>query len=387
MSRQETSDAPKIGIVFRLDSYGGVESCVIALVRALNQRSIVPELIWDRPPQPAILSQVGIKVAYRHHQRVVASSIIDWLPNTLRYLPIAMNSIGTKKHSRIYDFIFSFVNWYLVDPRVPHTYYCSGPPLLPQLEPKLRGARAWFRDAQRAFYTRWLRPTLPAYEYHRSSKYFINSKFTARLFKDAHGADLQVLYPPIPMPSVQSTRGAERHGAVFFSRLVPYKRAELVLRLADSFPQTQFTLMGATTRKHRNYISHLRREVATRANCALIENPDYPTVAATFLKHRFFIFPAIDEHFGMVTAEAIAAGLIPFVHDSGGQIEIVRDASLRFRDSEMQKRFAALQALSPDVLNSMHAECATQLRNFDAVIFQQQMLAAMDSQLLDGLRC
>jgi glycosyltransferase involved in cell wall biosynthesis len=37
------------------------------------------------------------------------------------------------------------------------------------------------------------------------------------------------------------------------------------------------------------------------------------------------------EHFGISVAQAIAHGCIPIVHDSGGQVELVTDAALRFR--------------------------------------------------------
>jgi hypothetical protein len=37
-----------------------------------------------------------------------------------------------------------------------------------------------------------------------------------------------------------------------------------------------------------------------------------------------------NEHFGMAVAEMVKGGMIPFVSDSGGQVEIVEDYRLRF---------------------------------------------------------
>jgi hypothetical protein len=36
------------------------------------------------------------------------------------------------------------------------------------------------------------------------------------------------------------------------------------------------------------------------------------------------------EHFGIAVAEMICAGVLPFVHDSGGVCELVTDPSLKF---------------------------------------------------------
>ena len=51
-------------------------------------------------------------------------------------------------------------------------------------------------------------------------------------------------------------------------------------------------------------------------------------------QHRYGIHTMENEHFGIGVAEMVRAGCIPFVHDSGGPVEIVGGRSeLRFRDA------------------------------------------------------
>ncbi len=58
---------------------------------------------------------------------------------------------------------------------------------------------------------------------------------------------------------------------------------------------------------------------------------------------RFFIGPKPFEHFGMAVVNAINAGCIPLVHDSGGQREIVSTPELRFTSAaELSDRVEAL---------------------------------------------
>ena len=85
-----------------------------------------------------------------------------------------------------------------------------------------------------------------------------------------------------------------------------------------------------------HYVSDLRRRIRDEklTNVEIIENPSEDQVASLLTEHELFVFPAPWEHFGIVTVEAIQAGLIPLVHDSGGQQEIVPLESLRFVSDE-----------------------------------------------------
>ena len=43
-------DKCRVGIVYRMDHPGGVQSVALALIRGLNQAGIKPDIIWDLPP-------------------------------------------------------------------------------------------------------------------------------------------------------------------------------------------------------------------------------------------------------------------------------------------------------------------------------------------------
>ena len=50
MNIEANKSNKKIGLVYHLDYPGGVQFCVISLIRALNQRGITPTLLWNHPP-------------------------------------------------------------------------------------------------------------------------------------------------------------------------------------------------------------------------------------------------------------------------------------------------------------------------------------------------
>jgi glycosyltransferase involved in cell wall biosynthesis len=80
----------------------------------------------------------------------------------------------------------------------------------------------------------------------------------------------------------------------------------------------------------------------------------------------------------MTTAEAIASGSIPFVHNSGGQREIVPDERLRFTDEEYFAKFQALLDLPEAELNQIRQRLSEHIRQYSEEIFIDRMLAYLD---------
>jgi glycosyltransferase involved in cell wall biosynthesis len=78
-------------------------------------------------------------------------------------------------------------------------------------------------------------------------------------------------------------------------------------------------------------------------------------------RQRYGIHARVDEHFGIAVAEMVRAGCIPLVHNSGGQVEIVRrDPRLIFKDDELTDKLlhVANTTSEHDELRSMLASQA-----------------------------
>jgi glycosyltransferase involved in cell wall biosynthesis len=368
-----TSKPKRVAVVYMLTHPGGVQSCALALIRGLNERGIVPDVLWDAKPSEELLREKSAKAGFIRLPFPVSSRFIQRLPETLRYAAWIANVVSGEAYRGQYDCFYSFYNGFLVPKGVPHVYYLSGPPLLPQLEATPAGLRGVPIQLVRVLYRSVLRMRWPAYEYHPYSNYVINSQYTAGLFREAYGVSLPVVYPPIDL----SDRGfasddlLRRDTLLFFSRIVDSKRPEMVLDLARQFPGFRCVIMGGVTPNRQTYFDSLRRR---GGNAVFISNPSDHTVREELARARFYVFPAVGEHFGMTTPEAIASGAIPFVHDSGGQREIVPDARLRFRDNEFFVKFEALSKLSADVLDAIRVTLKCHVTRFSSDTFVSKLM-------------
>jgi glycosyltransferase involved in cell wall biosynthesis len=372
--------APRVGIVYRLDQPGGVQSVVLSLIKGLNSRGIIPDVIWDTSPDQDLLEGKGVRAGFCPVNLPAPSFVMEMAPISARYILQAANVFTSQSIGKKYDFYYIFFNGFLVNDGTPHVRYLSGPPLLPQLEMVSPGLRGVPFRILRWMYRRLLRDKYPAYEYHRDSNYVINSEYTAALFEEAHGVRLPVVPPPIDL-SLHSFRDDDistRDTVTYFSRFVDYKRPEMLTRLAEQHPQQRFVLMGGVKGEAREYYNKLVSTAAGMENVTFIDNPDNAEVSQELARTRFYVFPGVNEHFGMTTAEAISAGAVPYVHDSGGQQEIVIDPRLRFTDEQFLKGFDALLQLSENELNEIRHVLNRHIQQYSEEKFINRMLSFLD---------
>jgi hypothetical protein len=356
---------------------------MISLIRGLNRRGIRPDLLWDIHFCDDIIGQEHLDLGYRKLGFGVPSERLEHTPDTLSYLLRVFNSVQGNSLYGEYDFFYIFYNGFFLSKHVPHLRYLSGPPLLPQLvrySPGLRGMP--FRSA-RLLYRVMLRRFSPIYDYHADNHYVINSQYTADLFEAAHGVRLPVIYPPIDLSSRSFTGDdlPQRDTITFFSRVADAKRPERVIELAARHPRLRCVIMGSVPPHRAAYFETLKvlaRELG-RPDIVFLATPTNAQVREELARTRYYVFPAHDEHFGMTTPEAIGSGAIPFVHDSGGQREIVPDERLRFTDDTFFSQFEKLLALTETELNQMRMRLRQHVDLYSEDAFIQHMLAKMDN--------
>jgi glycosyltransferase involved in cell wall biosynthesis len=369
----------RVAIVSRLDQPGGNQSVVLSLIRGLNAAGILPDIAWDTPPNPAMLHDHQARAGFSRLPLRVSTRFLDRIPITARYILRAANLVSEQDLPAPFDFYYIFYNGFLIRGSAPHLRYLHGPPLLPQLDLVSPGLRGIPYRLLRGVYRILLRRRFPVYEFHNTDRYVINSYYTASLFEEAHGVRLPVLHPPIDLSGRSYRPGdlPDRDTITFFSRFADYKRPEMVLALAARYSDRRFVLMGGVKPAFQTYYHSLqqRAKQAGLGNVEFVANPTNDRIKEELGRTLVYVFPGINEHFGMTTAEAAASGAIPFVHDSGGQREIVPDFRLRFTDDCFHQRFDDLIRLPALELMALQSSTSQHVQQFSEAAFIEKMLA------------
>jgi len=339
----------RVGIVaHRFACLGGIQSLILELVAGLNELGIVPEFVWDEPQDWHVLGDPDVKAAYNGGRLGLSSKTLRAIPESLRRRLRPLSLRHAKLGLDSYDFVYNFEPGVKMPKGLPNLCWVAGPGFV-----RLPGDRIDWNEIRKPGAIKLLLSHLtnPLTGIDKISRYVTHSEFIADLIEDRCGLRPPVIWPPArsrTLPAAPPDRG----GFLFLSRFEAFKRADSVLNLARALPRQSFTLAGAVIDADLEYLARLRRRIANEglANVTIVENPSEASVAGLLVSHDLFVFPAMWEHFGIVTVEAILAGCLPLVHDTGGQREIVPFDLLRFRTDEdlVDRARRALQMSAAD---------------------------------------
>jgi glycosyltransferase involved in cell wall biosynthesis len=166
-----------------------------------------------------------------------------------------------------------------------------------------------------------------------------NSDWTAARIHGFLGIESTTLYPPV-LAATPQTPWHERHrGFVAMGRISPEKDYERVMRILARVrahaPDITLTIIGTWDAKTERYYQSLATLAASLDpdGTWITFRRDLPRaeVRSALTTTRYGIHGMREEHFGMAPAEMVRAGMIVWVPNGGGQVEIVGDAPrLRF---------------------------------------------------------
>jgi glycosyltransferase involved in cell wall biosynthesis len=152
-----------------------------------------------------------------------------------------------------------------------------------------------------------------------------NSQFVAGEIRQAHGTSARVVYPPVPGDFVEQPFEQRRLAVAAVGRVHPTKRWEVAVDVVESVRRRGHDL-GLTLIGHCDdlaYEARMEAMAATRPWFRWLRDLSRAQLLEELSRHRYGIHTMVEEHFGIAPAELQRAGCITFVHNSGGQVEIV----------------------------------------------------------------
>jgi glycosyltransferase involved in cell wall biosynthesis len=154
-----------------------------------------------------------------------------------------------------------------------------------------------------------------------------NSTWTADRVDAIYGRRPDVLHPPVdPIPG--DPWDEREHGVVFVGRLAPDKRVlaaiDVVDRVRDRGFDVHLHVVGSVSRAHRRYADRVAAVANQRSYVHLERDVTRERLEHLLGRHKFGLNTKPAEHFGMALAEYVAAGMIAFAPDSGGQRDVLQ---------------------------------------------------------------
>jgi glycosyltransferase involved in cell wall biosynthesis len=187
---------------------------------------------------------------------------------------------------------------------------------------------------------------------------------------DSWGRKAELVYPPV---DVENFKPAQKESLVVsIGRFTPVKNYELTLQVAKRLPDVKFIIVGRKT-SNDPYFDKLA--ALKPDNVDLIAGATRAEVSILLGRAKIYLHSMIGEHFGISVVEAMAAGCIPVVHNSGGPKEAVGNYGFLYNNVEECVK-AIAEALQSNVNSN---DIAEQAKMFSTDNFKKNFIKILES--------
>ena len=257
--------------------------------------------------------------------REVTTSFIQHLPGARRHyrsylplMPLAVEQFDLGRYDLIISSSSAVAKGVLTGPDQVHVSYVHTPPryvwdLQHQYLQGLglgRGPRSWLVRVLLHYIRIWdaragLGPDL----------LLTNSEFVARRIRKAYRREAEIIPPPVDVDSFL-VREVKEDFYLTASRLVPYKRIDLIIDAFSQTPERRLVVIGEGPERGR-------LQLRAGPNIELLGYQPFTVLQDYMGRARGFVFAA-EEDFGIVPVEAQACGTPVIAYGKGGVLETVR---------------------------------------------------------------
>ena len=174
-----------------------------------------------------------------------------------------------------------------------------------------RGLKGWI--------AKWQLHKIRLWDYRTANgvdAWIANSSFIARRIWKIYRREASIIYPPVDVTNYLPSESRKEHYFTL-SRLVPYKRIDLIVEAFGQMPDKELVVIGDGPEAHKI------RALCPK-NVELLGYQSAETVQEYMKTAKAFIFAA-QEDFGIVPVEAQACGVPVIAYGKGGVLDTVKD--------------------------------------------------------------
>lgn len=256
-----------------------------------------------------------------------------WLP----FMPLAVEQFDLSEYDLVISSSHAVAKGVITGPQTRHICYCYTP---------MRYAwdlqHEYLKETRpgkiKSLIQRWLLHRLRLWDLassQRVDEYIAISKHIARRIQKHYRRSATVIYPPVDIEHlIQQPLQPKQDYYLAASRLVPYKRIQLIAEAFAAMPDKQLLIIGSGPEEKRlqHYLQQQQQQGKTNV-CYLGYQPDqqlHQYLAAA----KAYIFCA-EEDFGILPVEAQALGTPVIALGKGGALETIKadETGLFFKEA------------------------------------------------------
>ncbi len=352
-----------------LDGYAGSERVLEQMLHCFPQADLFA--LVDFVPEQDRFFLRGKTPRTSFLQRVPMARRI--FRNLLQFFPLAVEQFDLAGYDLVLSSSHAVAKGALTGPGQVHVSYVHSPM---RYAWDLQGQylrQSGMERGLRGAYARWALHGLRVWDVAsagRPDAILANSSFIARRIAKAWRRDSAVLHPPVDTEAFPLAIAPRGHFLVA-SRLVPYKRVELVAEAFAAMPELRLVIAGDGPS-----MPLVRQAAKGAANIEIRGRVPQAELLGLMQGARGFVFAA-EEDFGIVLAEAQACGTPLVALGRGGAADIVREGEtgLLFGEQSAAAIRDAVRRFVADEARFAPGACRANAERFSVANFRAGLLA------------
>jgi len=308
-----------------LNAYGGAERLALAFAKALKEGGhsvdlyVVERTMWDRVEKLTSYNRSVIDNEYVLPPYGIVPSIYGRFLNWFSRDIVGIHEVRRRR----YDIIVATKQ--ILVPTFVDVLYMHFPDFVPGFEYLYYPDRYMYNTALRIY----SRPTellsRLLISLFKNMKYkpviLTNSRFSASMISKFLGVNGLVVYPPVNVEEyLPLSRNRDRDNIILvIGRIEPAKNITLVPFIAEKVKNGRFVIIGSIgSYSYYKHLVKLIKSLRVEDRVRILPNASEWQKIELLRRAKMYLHPMKYEHFGISVVEAMAAGLIPVVHRSGG---------------------------------------------------------------------
>jgi glycosyltransferase involved in cell wall biosynthesis len=207
-----------------------------------------------------------------------------------------------------------------------------------------------------------------------------NSAWTANHLRKKYGFDSTIIYPPVASGFKRNSYKNRKNAFVCIGRIVPEKRIDVIIDILKDVRKEakDIELYIAGQVDKSPYCEGLNSICKNNEWIHVLGRLNEARKKEIIFQNKFGINACVGESFGIAVAEMARGGCITFVPKDGGQVEVVANEALEYKDREDAVKKIKMVLKDEELQGELQQNLLLNSHKFSIEYFQQQVNSLVD---------
>jgi glycosyltransferase involved in cell wall biosynthesis len=359
-----------------LVTFGGSERFLSELIECFPEADLYAVIDFLPPEHRHLLKGKSVKTTFIQRLPFAKKCYRSYLP----WMPLAIEQIDLSSYDLVISSSHAIAKGVITGPDQLHISYVHSPMRYAwdMQHQYLKesgldtGLKGWLAKRLLHKLRIWDQRTANGVDY-----FVANSEFIARRIWKTYRREAEVIYPPINLSAFKPGNKKENF-YLAASRLVPYKKMDLIVESFAAMPDKKLIVIGDGPDKDK-----IHAKAAPNIQILGYQSTD---VLVDYLQRAKALVFAAEEDFGLIPLEAQACGTPVIAFGKGGALETVRDLSdakptgLFFQEQTREAIIEAVNRFETSTAQLTRENCIENAARFSSEKFKNSFMNFVKSK-------